>query len=81
MKYLRRICGLTRLDEVKISKIREDLNVKATITFIKRRKLGGSRHVQRMVYDRPTKLVAVMFNCFKLISDRRGNHKKSLDIC
>ena len=48
MKYLRRIYGVTRLDKIKSTQIREDLEIKSVEEYIEERQLGWWGHVQRM---------------------------------
>lgn len=57
MKYLRRVVGKTRLDRIRNTQIREELDMKPVTEFIEQRQLSWWGHIQRMSDDRPVKQV------------------------
>ena len=52
MGFLRRICGLTRLDKVKSTVIRESLNIESLLLRLERSQLRWYGHVTRMSQER-----------------------------
>lgn len=57
MKYLRRTKGVTRMDKIRNTQIREDLNMGSLEEFIEQRQLSWWGHLQRMGEHRQVKKV------------------------
>lgn len=57
MKFLRRIKGVTRLDRIPNTSIREELGVEGTDELVARNKLKWFGHINRMEEGRPVKKV------------------------
>lgn len=57
MKYLRGVMGVTRIDRVRNSDIREELKIPAITEFIEERQLSWWGHLQRAKEDRQVKRI------------------------
>jgi hypothetical protein len=57
MKYLRAVKGLTKMDRVRNTDVREDLDTEGILQFIEGKQLGWWGHMQRMTETRQVKRI------------------------
>ena len=57
MKYLRAVRGVTIMDRIRNTIIREELEIESTLKFVKKRHLSWFRHLQWMHEGRPAKRI------------------------